>query len=173
MSSISIFNLIEIMNRDKVNNRKKRNGKRHIAKFVRLNTNATIPTKASEESAGYDLYACIDSGVVQINPHETVFVDTGLAITPPKNYYGAIFARSGLASKQGLRPANCVGICDEDYTGNYMVALHNDSDETRYINNGDRIAQLVFMPYLNIDFVEVDKLKETERGGGGFGSTGN
>ena len=107
-----------------------------------------------------------------IEPHKTEKVSTGLSIQPPQGYFGAIFARSGLATKQGLRPANCVGVCDQDYTGEYIVALHNDTDQTRVINPGDRIAQLVFIPYINVDFCEVDELDKTERGGGGFGSTG-
>lgn len=138
----------------------------------KLNKNATIPTKGSEYAAGYDLYACMDNESITINPHETVKIGTGLAIQPPKNSFGAVFARSGIACKQGLRPANCVGVCDYDYTGEYIVALHNDSNEPRIINNGDRIAQLVFMPYVAVEFNEVNELEETERGSNGFGSTG-
>lgn len=138
----------------------------------KLNKNATIPTRGSEYAAGYDLYACMDNESVTINPHETVKIGTGLAIQPPKNTFGAVFARSGIACKQGLRPANCVGVCDYDYTGEYIVALHNDSNEPRVVNNGDRIAQLVFMPYVAVEFNEVNELEETERGSNGFGSTG-
>lgn len=138
----------------------------------KLNKNATIPTRGSEYAAGYDLYACMDNESVTINPHKTVKIGTGLAIQPPKNTFGAVFARSGIACKQGLRPANCVGVCDYDYTGEYIVALHNDSNEPRVVNNGDRIAQLVFMPYVAVEFNEVNELEETERGSNGFGSTG-
>ena len=90
----------------------------------------------------------------------------------PDGYFGAVFARSGLASKQGLRPANCVGVCDSDYRGEYIVALHNDSQIKQIINPGDRIAQLVVMPYLAVTFTECDELSETKRSAGGFGSTG-
>lgn len=139
--------------------------------FIRIRPNAITPSKGSEYAAGYDLSACIDESV-EIPPHTTAKIGTGFAIHPPEGYFGAIFARSGLATKQGLRPANCVGVCDEDYRGEYIVALYNDSNETRVVNNGDRIAQLVFLPYLNIEFVEVRTLSETERGTNGFGSTG-
>lgn len=138
----------------------------------KLNKNATIPTRGSEYAAGYDLYACMDNESITINPHETIKIGTGLAIQPPKNTFGAIFARSGIACKQGLRPANCVGVADYDYTGEYIVALHNDSNEPRIVNNGDRIAQLVFMPYVAVEFNEVNELEKTERGSNGFGSTG-
>ncbi len=137
----------------------------------KLNPNATLPTSGSEKAAGYDLYACID-GAVTIAPHTTAKIGTGLAIAVPDGYFGAIFARSGLATKQGLRPANCVGVCDSDYRGEYIVAIHNDSPEERVIENGDRIAQLVVMPYLAVSFTETDELDETKRGAGGFGSTG-
>lgn len=140
-------------------------------KIVKLKKNATIPTAGSSKAAGYDLYACIDKQI-QIRAHRTEKIGTGLAITPPAGYFGAIFPRSGLSTKQGLRPANCVGVCDEDYTGEYIVALHNDTDLNQYVNPGDRIAQLVFLPYLDVDFEEVETLDETERGSGGFGSTG-
>jgi len=99
-------------------------------------------------------------------------VGTGLAMEIPEGYFGAIFARSGLASKQGLRPANCVGVVDSDYRGEFMIALHNDTDEERVIAGKERIAQMVVMPYLSVEFEEVEELNETERGEGGFGSTG-
>ena len=140
-------------------------------KFVKLNPNAIIPTQGSKYSAGYDLSACIDGSII-IAPHTTVKIGTGLAIQPPKGYFGAIFPRSGLATKQGLRPANCVGVCDEDYTGEYIVAVHNDTDVKKIITPGDRIAQLVFLPYLNVEFKETSFLDKTERGADGFGSTG-
>lgn len=140
-------------------------------KIKKLKEKAIIPTKGSKESAGYDLYACCDDTVI-IESHKTEKIGTGLAICPPVGYFGAIFARSGLAAKNGLRPANCVGVCDEDYTGEYIVALHNDSSSIRAINPGDKIAQLVFLPYMDVDFCETDNLDSTERGDSGFGSTG-
>ncbi len=138
----------------------------------KLNKAACLPTSGSEKAAGYDLYACIDSCSVTVAPHTTEKIGTGLAIAVPDGYFGAIFARSGLATKQGLRPANCVGVCDSDYRGEYIIAIHNDTDEPRMIEHGDRIAQLVVMPYLAVGFTEVDELDETQRGAGGFGSTG-
>lgn len=141
-------------------------------KFTKVRLGAVVPSRGSDLAAGYDLYACMEQASTTIQPHKTVKVGTGLSIQPPNGYFGAIFARSGLATKQGLRPANCVGVCDEDYTGEYIVALHNDSEYPWEVNNGDRIAQLVFLPYLNVEFEEVDALNETTRGAGGFGSTG-
>ena len=141
------------------------------AKFVKLRWNSHTPTAGSKLAAGYDLYACTEYDIT-IDPHATVKVGTGIAVKPPVGYFGAIFARSGLATKQGLRPANCVGVCDEDYTGEYIVPVHNDSDEFQTIHGSDRIAQLVFLPYLSVEFEEVESLDETERGSGGFGSTG-
>ena len=140
-------------------------------KIKKLNENAIIPTRGSEYAAGVDLYACIDKPI-EIQPHETVKIGTGLAMELPTGYFGAIFARSGLATKQGLRPANCVGCCDSDYRGDYIVPLHNDTDITQTVIPNERIAQLVIMPYLPVDFTEVDELTETERGDGGFGHTG-
>ena len=137
----------------------------------KLNDNAIIPTRGSEYAAGYDLYACINEPVV-IYPHETVKIGTGIAIEIPDGYFGAIFARSGLATKKGLRPSNCVGVCDSDYRGEYIVALHNDANELMVVEPNERIAQLVVMPYLPVKFTEVDELSDTERGSGGFGSTG-
>jgi len=140
-------------------------------KIKKLNENAIIPTRGSEQAAGYDLYACTNSPIV-ITPHETIKVGTGLAIEIPNGYFGAIFARSGLATKQGLRPSNCVGVCDSDYRGEYIVALHNDTDIPQTINPMERIAQLVVVPFLEVEFNEVDELENTKRGDGGFGSTG-
>lgn len=140
-------------------------------KFTKIKDGAITPSCGSSLAAGYDLYACLDS-MVEIPPEQVAKIGTGLAIQPPEGYFGAIFARSGLATKEGLRPANCVGVCDEDYRGEYIVAIYNDSDTFRYINNGDRIAQLVFLPYLSVNFEEVESLDETGRGAGGFGSTG-
>jgi dUTP pyrophosphatase len=141
------------------------------ANFIKLHPAANIPVRGSKYSAGYDLSACIDEPIM-IRPHTTVKIGTGLVIQPPKGYFGAIFARSGMATKRGLRPANCVGVCDEDYRGEYIVALHNDSDEHQFVQPGERIAQLVFLPYNDITFIEQTSLSETDRGSDGFGSTG-
>lgn len=137
----------------------------------KLREGAQLPTRGSAFAAGYDLRACIDAPIA-IAPGETKMVGTGLSVAVPAGYFGAVFARSGLASKQGLRPANCVGVCDSDYRGEYTVALHNDSAVTCEVQNGDRIAQLVVIPCLDLDFEQVDELSATERGTGGFGSTG-
>lgn len=137
----------------------------------KLKENAIIPTKGSEKSAGYDLYACIENPIL-ISPHETVMVGTGVAMELPNGTFGAIFPRSGISTKRGLAPANKIGVCDSDYRGEYMIALHNHSNETQWVNPGERIAQLILMPYVNINFKEVDKLDDTKRGDGGFGSTG-
>jgi len=140
-------------------------------KIKKLRDGARIPTRGSASAAGYDLYACLSESVT-IAPHNTAMIGTGLSVAVPEGYFGAVFARSGLASKQSLRPANCVGVCDSDYRGEYTVALHNDGEVERVVNDGDRIAQLVVIPYLSVEFEEVDELDETERGAGGFGSTG-
>lgn len=140
-------------------------------KIKKLNENAIIPTRGSEYAAGYDLYACVEKPIT-IPSHCTEKIGTGLAIEIPKGYFGAIFARSGLATKQGLRPANCVGVCDSDYRGEYIIALHNDTDEAKLIMPGERVAQLVVMPFLEVEFNEVNELENTKRGDGGFGSTG-
>lgn len=142
-------------------------------KIQKLYEDAEIPTYGSVLSAGMDLYAHLgEHEMLLIKPHETIKVGTGIAVEPPVGYFGAVFARSGLATKQGLRPANCVGVCDWDYRGEYIVALHNDSEEEREVRNGDRIAQLVFLPYITGEIKVVDELSNTERGDGGFGSTG-
>lgn len=142
-------------------------------KIKRLHPDAVIPTRGSEYSAGYDLYACFDEEKIVIYPHQTVLIDTGWAMDITTGHFGAIFARSGLASKQGLRPANCVGVIDSDYRGPVKVALHNDSNIPQIIYPKERIAQLIIMDYYFIaDFEVVDELEETERGSGGFGSTG-
>jgi len=138
----------------------------------KLRAGAKLPSRGSEQAAGYDLYACLETEKLTIAPHTTARIPTGLAVAIPDGYFGAVFARSGLASKQGLRPANCVGVCDSDYRGEYIVMLHNDTDQSHTIENGDRIAQLVVMPYLSVTFTEVEELSETDRGAGGFGSTG-
>lgn len=140
-------------------------------KIKKLKDSAIIPKRGSNEAAGYDLYACTDERIL-INPHKTVKVGTGLSIEIPDGYFGAIFARSGLATKRGIRPSNCVGVCDSDYRGEYIVALHNDTNGIKMIEPNERIAQLVVMPYLPVEFEVVDELSNTERGSGGFGSTG-
>ena len=136
-----------------------------------LNDLAKVPSYGSEGSAGADLYAATSYNI-EIQPHETVKIGTGIAIAVPRGYFGAIFARSGIATKQGLRPANCVGVVDSDYRGEVIVALHNDTDESQIVPAGSRIAQLAIMPVMRTDFNIVDELDETERGAGGFGSTG-
>lgn len=139
-------------------------------KIRRLNKNATFPTKGSVQAAGFDLYACIE-GPQDIGPHETKMIGTGFAFAIPDGYFGALFARSGLA-KKGLRPANCVGVVDSDYRGEVMVALHNDSESVMTVEPNQRIAQLCVIPYLQVELEECTDLDETERGAGGFGSTG-
>lgn len=147
---------------------------RKIVNIKLLYEDVKLPRRGSDKSAGYDLHAYLpENKYVVIMPHETVKVHTGLAIQPSKGYFGAIFARSGLSTKQGVRPANCVGICDEDYTGEYIVPLHNDSCEPVIIEHGDRIAQLIFLPYFDIVFNVVNELEKTLRGEDGFGSTDN
>lgn len=137
----------------------------------KLTETATIPLRGSEYAAGYDLYADLPNNVT-IRPHQTVKINTGIAIALPQNTFGAIFARSGLASREGLRPANCVGVIDEDYRGELIIALHNDTDYDRTVEPGERVAQLVILPYVAAAFNEVSDLDNTERGNGGFGSTG-
>ena len=137
-----------------------------------LREGALLPAKGSEMAAGSDLYALPEKETVVIEPHRTAMIGTGLAAAIPEGYFGGIFARSGLASKMGLRPANCVGVVDSDYRGEIIVAIHNDTDESRIIRRGERIAQLVVLPYLNVTFRTVENLDETVRGTGGFGSTG-
>lgn len=138
----------------------------------KLKPNAIIPTYGTEYAAGADLYACLDEAVT-IKPGETEFIKTGLAIEIPAGYAGLVYARSGLSCKQGLAPANKVGVIDADYRGEIMVALHNHSKELRTVNSGDRIAQLVITPFLTANFIETNELNTTVRGTGGFGSTGN
>lgn len=138
----------------------------------KLSESAVLPVRGSEQAAGYDLFADIKETLV-INPGETVKVGTGLAFAIPEGYFGGIFARSGLSTKKGLRPANCTGVVDSDYRGPVMVALHNDSGDMQTIEPGERIAQMILMPYLAVEFKETGELDETARGEGGFGSTGD
>ena len=140
-------------------------------KVKKLNPNATLPTYGTEFSAGADLYALCDEPVV-IKPHETVLIHTGLSMEIPEGYAGLIFARSGLASKRGLAPANKVGVVDSDYRGEFMVALHNHSDKEQTVECGERVAQLSIVPFLKAEFTVAENLSETVRGAGGFGSTG-
>lgn len=143
-----------------------------VVDIVRDEETAKIPTRGTSKSAGYDLCANIDVDEVAIAPHTTMKIGTGIRVAIPDNHFGGIFARSGLATKKGLRPANAVGIIDADYTGEIIVALYNDSDEYQTIKNGERIAQLVIIPFVGVIFNEVEKLDSTGRGDGGFGSTG-
>lgn len=163
-------------------------------KVKKLNPCSKLPTRGSEYAAGYDLYADEDA---EIEPGQTKLISTGIAVEIPEGYFGGIYARSGLATKQGLRPANCVGVIDSDYRGTVCVALHNDNkgyrmeevtdenyeyvrdvliDNTYYstkkIKKGDRIAQLIIQKFEPVTFEEVDELSDTDRGEGGFGSTG-
>lgn len=142
-------------------------------KIKKLYKDAITPTRGSEEAAGYDLYAYLGGfEECKISPNTTMKIGTGIAAEIPNGYFGAVFARSGLATKKGLRPANCVGVVDSDYRGEIMVALHNDDKEPQTIQAYERIAQLVILPYLNVSFTEVNELSDTERGENGFGSTG-
>lgn len=141
-------------------------------KVKKLNENAKIPSRATEGSAGADLYAVCESDLVEIAPHETVLIHTGLAFEIPDGYAGLVFARSSLGTKRGLAPANKVGVIDSDYRGEVMVSLHNHTNTVQRIDNGERIAQMVIVPFLKADFTESDELDDTLRGAGGFGSTG-
>lgn len=140
-------------------------------KIKKLNNLAKMPSRGSSEAAGYDLYAAIKERI-GIRPHSTVKIGTGLSFELPKETFAAIFPRSGIATKRGLRPANCVGVCDSDYRGEYIVALHNDTDKMQYIEPQERIAQMILLPFIEMSFNEVNKLSDTTRGAGGFGSSG-
>lgn len=140
--------------------------------FIKLDKRAIVPTYGSQCAAGADLYALSDNETVKIEPHNTVLIHTGIAMQIPDGFAGMVFARSGIALKRGLAPANKVGVIDSDYRGEIMVALHNHSDIVQEIASGERVAQLVIMPYLRADFCECDSLEDTERNSGGFGSTG-
>ena len=152
-------------------------------KIKKIYDSAKVPTRAFQSDAGLDLYCCLpnatfynDDGTeingIKIDPHKTVKIGTGLAMAVPNGYFGGIFARSGLSTKQGLRPANCVGVLDSSYRNEVIVPLYNDSDEVRIVKNGDRIAQLIILPVYDTNMEVVDELDETDRGMGGFGSTG-
>ena len=138
-------------------------------KVKRLYEDAVIPARGSALAAGLDL--CAQDGAV-IPPHTTILVGTGIAAAIPEGYFGGLYARSGLASKFGLRPANCVGVIDADYRGEIKVAVHNDGNEEQVVEKGQKIAQLIVQPYPETKIVITDELPETQRGDGGFGSTG-
>ena len=137
----------------------------------KLREGAILPTFGSAQAAGADLYACLEQDVT-IAPGETAFIPTGLAMELPRGYAGLIYARSGLACKRGLAPANKVGVVDSDYRGEFIVALHNHGSQPQTIAHGERIAQLVVTPVLIPEYIEVETLSDTQRGAGGFGSTG-
>lgn len=142
-------------------------------KIKKVSTTAHIPMKAHPEDACFDLYADIsDKGIINIAPHETVMVSTGIATAIPEGYFGAIFARSGLATKEDLAPANKVGVVDSNYRGEWVVALHNHGTHVREVAHGDRIAQAAILPVPVVNLIEVKELNETDRGTGGFGSSG-
>ena len=141
-------------------------------KFKKLSENATVPSYGSAFAAGADLYACTNGETVTFAPGETKMIHTGISLEIPEGYAGLVYARSGIATKRGLAPANKVGVIDSDYRGEIMVSLHNHSCEVQEIGDKERIAQLVIAPFLAVDFVEADELSDTDRGAGGFGSTG-
>ena len=145
-------------------------------KIKKLYEDAILPTRGSADAAGWDLYAYGYNGATDwtltMPPHSTIKIDTGVAVALPSGSFGGIYPRSGLATKQGLAPANKVGVIDSDYRGPLIVALYNHSDFPQIIHKGDRIAQLIIQPYINTELTEVDELDETDRGAGGFGSSG-
>lgn len=145
-------------------------------KIKRLSETAILPAKAHSTDACFDIYADTLSfrsdGEIIIAPHETVKIPSGFATNIPHGFWCAVFARSGLATKQGLRPANCVAVIDEPYVGEWLIPLHNDTDEDKIVQHGDRIAQFTLLPYYETNLIEVDELNSTERGCNGFGSTG-
>ena len=138
----------------------------------KLDENARIPTRGSEDAAGWDLYSCIPNGFVLIYPHETVLIDTGLSMAIPQGWFGGIYARSGLAAKKGLAPINEPGVVDSDYRGPVKVALHNHSMEVQRVETNERIAQMIFHKVPEVMWYEKDELDDTVRAEGGFGSTG-
>lgn len=140
--------------------------------FKKLDKNAHAPTYGSEYAAGADLYALTGGETLNFAPGETKMIKTGIAVEIPEGYAGLIYARSGIATKRGLAPANKVGVIDSDYRGEIMVSLHNHSGACQEIADGERIAQLVIAPFLAAEFCETDELSDTVRGEGGFGSTG-
>lgn len=141
-------------------------------KFIKLNEKAITPSYGSAAAAGADLYACTGGETVKFAPGETRMIHTGIAMQIPDGLVGLVYARSGIATKRGLAPANKVGVIDSDYRGEIMVSLHNHSGEPQEIADGERIAQLVLAPYITASFEQTEALDETDRGSGGFGSTG-
>lgn len=142
-----------------------------IVKFIKLNPNAIVPTYGTEYAAGADLYT-LPGDVIKLEPGETVMIHTGIAMQIPEGTAAFIFARSGTATKRGLAPANKVGVIDSDYRGEIMVPIHNHSGTVQYIESGERVAQMVIMPYIRAEFIESNILDDTERADKGFGSTG-
>ncbi len=142
-----------------------------IVKYIKLNENAIVPTYGTDYAAGADLYT-LPGDTITINPGETVMIHTGIAMQIPDGTAAFIFARSGIATKRGLAPANKVGVIDSDYRGEIMVPIHNHSDSVQEIASGERVAQMVIMPYVKAEFVESEELDDTERDTKGFGSTG-
>lgn len=140
-------------------------------KVKRLTGTAILPTRGTEGSAGYDLYVDIDKEVI-IPPHNTVMLHTNIAVEIPKGYFGAVYARSGLSTKKGLRPSTCVSVIDSDYRGEIGLPVYNDSDNYQTIQPHERISQMVIQPYIAPELEEVDELDETDRGEKGFGSSG-
>ena len=140
-------------------------------RIKKLRDNAQMPTYGSEFAAGADMYAAIDEAVT-VEPGETKLIPTGLSFEIPEGYAGFVYARSGLASKRGLAPANKVGVIDADYRGEVMVALHNHSKDPQTVEAGERIAQMIIAPFVAVNYVFSDELDDTVRGEGGFGSTG-
>lgn len=138
----------------------------------KLDSRAILPVYSTIGSAGADLFACIDKKV-EIKPHTSAMIGTGVSLAIPETFVGLVFARSGLACKKGIAPRNKVGVIDSDYRGEIIVALYNQSEDSFTVNPGDRIAQIVFMPYYQANFALVDELSDTARGEDGFGSTGS
>lgn len=142
-------------------------------KIKKLHKDSKIPTYASESSAGMDLYAyCPEEGVIAIGSGEIAKIKTGVAVEIPEGCFGGVYARSGMAFKKNLRLVNAVGVIDSDYRGEIVVGLYNDSHEKQTVTHGERIAQMVIQPYVQVELEEVEDLSETERGTGGFGSSG-
>lgn len=139
--------------------------------FKKLSEKAITPKRGSKSAAGYDLYST-NEHTLYVKPHGTLMVKTDIAAEIPEGYFGAIFGRSGKACREGIRPATCVSVIDSDYRGNIGVPVHNDTDRWQLVQPFERLAQIVFLPYLAVEWVEVEELSETQRGGGGFGSTG-
>lgn len=140
--------------------------------YKKLNPLAKVPSYGSEFAAGADLYACTDGETIKFAPGETKMIHTGIALEIPEGYAGLVYARSGIATKRGLAPANKVGVIDSDYRGEIMVSLYNHSDQEQTISDSERIAQLVITPFLSVEYIETKELSDTQRGEGGFGSTG-